>query len=144
MENFTPVSGFLGGLVIGVAATLLLAGLGRIAGVSGIAGGLMRPSRGDVAWRILFLVGLIAGGGIFILAGGRPLELRVDTGAPLLIIAGALVGFGTQLGSGCTSGHGVCGVARFSARSIVATVIFIGVAMATSFVIRQYPSKPTP
>lgn len=137
MESFTPVSGLAGGLLIGAAATLLLAGIGRIAGVSGIAGGLLRRSPGDAAWRVLFLLGLVSGGGLYALASGAPFPIRVDVGAPLLIVAGALVGFGTRLGSGCTSGHGVCGIARLSARSITATVTFIGVAMATTFILRH-------
>jgi len=137
VENFTPVSGLAGGLLIGAAATLLLAGIGRIAGVSGIAGGLLRRSPGDAAWRLLFLLGLVAGGSLYALATGAPFPIRIDVGAPLLIVAGALVGFGTRLGGGCTSGHGVCGIARLSARSIAATVTFIGVAMATTFILRH-------
>lgn len=137
MENFTPVTGLLGGLLIGLAATLLLAGSGRIAGISGIAGGLLARVPGDNAWRLLFLLGLVLGAGIYELLTAAPLEVRIDVSAPLLITAGLLVGFGTRLGSGCTSGHGVCGIARLSARSIVATLIFIGVAMATTFVLRQ-------
>jgi len=137
VENFTPVSGLAGGLLIGAAATLLLVGIGRIAGVSGIAGGLLRRSPGDTAWRLLFLIGLVSGGGLYALVSGAPLAIRIDVGAPLLIVAGALVGFGTRLGGGCTSGHGVCGIARLSARSIAATVTFIGVAMATTFILRH-------
>lgn len=140
MENFTPVTGLLGGLLIGAAATLLLAGTGRIAGISGIAGGLLHRSPGDAGWRVLFLLGLILGGGMYALVSGAPLPLRVDVGAPLLIVAGALVGFGTRLGSGCTSGHGVCGVARLSSRSITATVVFISVAMLTTFLLRHVVS----
>lgn len=127
----------IGGVLIGAAATLLLGGIGRIAGISGIAGGLMRRTAGDAAWRVLFLVGLVLGGGIYAMVSGTPLTLQIDVGTPLLVTAGALVGFGTQLGSGCTSGHGVCGIARFSVRSITATVIFIGVAMATTFILRH-------
>jgi hypothetical protein len=137
VESFTPVSGLVGGLLIGAAATLLLAGIGRIAGVSGIAGGLLRRSPGDAAWRLLFLLGLVAGGGLYALVSGAPLAIRIDVGASLLIVAGALVGFGTRLGGGCTSGHGVCGIARLSARSIAATATFIGAAMATTFILRH-------
>ena len=137
IENFTPVSGALGGILIGIAATLLLAGSGRIAGISGIAGGLLARIPGDSAWRILFLLGLMLGAGIYQLVTASPLEVRIDVSAPLLILAGFLVGFGTRLGAGCTSGHGVCGIARFSLRSIVATLIFIGVAMVTTFVLRH-------
>ncbi len=137
MENFTPVTGLIGGLLIGLAATLLLAGSGRIAGISGIAGGLLARVPGDNAWRFLFLLGLVLGAGIYQLLTAGPLEVDIDVSWPLLITAGFLVGFGTRLGGGCTSGHGVCGIARLSARSIVATLIFIGVAMATTFVLRQ-------
>jgi uncharacterized membrane protein YedE/YeeE len=137
MENFTPVTGLIGGLLIGLAATLLLAGSGRIAGISGIAGGLLARVPGDNAWRLLFLLGLLLGAGTYQLLTAEPLEVDIDVSWPLLITAGFLVGFGTRLGGGCTSGHGVCGIARLSARSIVATLIFIGVAMATTFMLRQ-------
>lgn len=137
IENFTPVSGIIGGILIGLAATLLLAGTGRIAGISSIAGGLLSRVSGDNAWRILFLIGLVLGAGVYELVTSSALELRIDVSAPWLIAAGFLVGFGTQLGGGCTSGHGVCGIARFSLRSIVATLVFIGVAMLTTYVIRH-------
>lgn len=137
MESFTPVSGTIGGVLIGLAAVLLLAGSGRIAGISGIAGGLLSRVPGDNAWRLLFLLGLVLGAGIYQLVTSAPLEVRIDVSAPLLITAGFLVGFGTRLGRGCTSGHGVCGIARFSARSIVATLVFIGVAMLTTYVLRH-------
>lgn len=137
MESFTPVSGTVGGLLIGLAAAVLLAGTGRIAGISGIAGGLLAGVSGDNAWRILFLIGLVLGAGVYQLVMSAPLEVRVDVSAPWLISAGFLVGFGTRLGGGCTSGHGVCGIARFSARSLVATPIFIGVAMVTTFLLRH-------
>lgn len=140
IENFTPVSGAVGGLLIGIAAILLLAGAGRIAGISAIAGGLLNRVRGDNAWRVLFLLGLVLGAGIYQVATAAPLEVRIDVSAPLLIAAGFLVGFGTRLGGGCTSGHGVCGIARFSARSVVATLTFIGVAMVTTFVLRHLMS----
>ncbi len=137
VENFTPVSGAIGGILIGIAAILLLAGSGRIAGISGIVGGLLSRVPGDNAWRLLFLIGLVLGAGFYQLVTAAPLEVRIDVSAPLLVAAGFLVGFGTRLGGGCTSGHGVCGIARFSPRSIVATMIFIGVAMATTFVLRH-------
>ncbi len=137
IENFTPISGAIGGILIGIAAILLLAGSGRIAGISGIAGGLLSRVPGDNAWRLLFLIGLVLGAGFYQLVTAAPLEVRIDVSAPLLVAAGFLVGFGTRLGGGCTSGHGVCGIARFSPRSIVATLIFIGVAMATTFVLRH-------
>lgn len=137
IENFTPVSGAVGGILIGIAAILLLAGSGRIAGISGIAGGLLARVPGDNAWRLLFLLGLVLGAGIYQLVTAAPLEVRIDVSTPMLITAGFFVGFGTRLGGGCTSGHGVCGIARFSARSIAATLIFIGVAMVTTFLLRH-------
>lgn len=137
IENFTPVSGAIGGVLIGLAAAMLLAGAGRIAGVSGIAGGLLARVPGDNAWRALFLAGLILGAAVYQLVTSAPLDVRIDVAAPLLITAGFLVGFGTRLGSGCTSGHGVCGIARFSLRSVVATLVFMGVAVITTFVLRH-------
>lgn len=114
-----------GGVLIGIAASLLLALNGRIAGISGIVGGLLLPVRGEVAWRALFVAGLLAGG----LAGYLVMPERFDaSGAPalpLVALAGALVGVGTRIGSGCTSGHGVCGISRLSPRSVVATLTFM-------------------
>lgn len=137
MESFTPVSGTIGGVLIGLAAVLLLAGSGRIAGISGIAGGLLSRVPGDNAWRLLFLLGLVVGAGVYQLVTSAPLEVRIDVSAPLLITAGFLVGFGTRLGGGCTSGHGVCGIARGSPRSMWATVAFFATAVATVFVVRH-------
>jgi uncharacterized membrane protein YedE/YeeE len=129
--------GLIGGALIGIAAALLLLLNGRIAGVSGIFGGLLAPSTIDErAWRLAFIFGLIAGAGLFRLArGGLPLELQA--GGLTLAIAGLLVGFGTRLGSGCTSGHGVCGLARRSHRSVTATMIFMAVAAVTVFLMRH-------
>ncbi len=133
--NFTPVSALAGGALIGIAATALYASIGRIAGISGIAGGLLRGSA-DAAWRIAFLAGLVIGAaGVAHLAGmAAP---RIDTSWPVLVLGGLLVGFGTQLGGGCTSGHGVCGIARLSPRSIVATLVFMAAAMVTVFLVRH-------
>jgi uncharacterized membrane protein YedE/YeeE len=123
-----------GGVLIGLAAGLLLLGAGRIAGVSGIVGGILRPSPGDTAWRVAFVSGLIAGGlGLRIVApevfaGPRPSSL------PLLVTAGLLVGLGARIGGGCTSGHGVCGLARRSTRSFVATATFMAAGMLTVYV----------
>jgi uncharacterized membrane protein YedE/YeeE len=137
IEGFTPVSALLGGALIGLAATALYAATGRIAGISGIAGGLLRAgSAADAPWRLLFLAGLISGAGLITLAGGAP-ALRIEASWPLLVLGGLLVGYGTQLGSGCTSGHGVCGIARLSPRSIAATVVFMAAAAATVFVMRH-------
>jgi len=135
IENFTPVSALLGGALIGVAATLLLLLNGRIAGVSGIAGGLLRPATGDVAWRALFLLGLMIGAGGYGLVDLVP--IRIDASLPILVLGGLLVGFGTQLGKGCTSGHGVCGIARLSRRSIVATLVFMISAGLTVYLVRH-------
>lgn len=137
MENFTPLSGFVGGMLIGLASTLLLAANGRIAGISGIVGGLLAPQHGEVAWRIVFVLGLWLGALVYWLVRGAPLPVTIDTPWPMLIAAGLLVGFGTRMGSGCTSGHGICGIARFSKRSIVATLVFMASAIVTVFITRH-------
>ena len=137
MENFTPVSGFFGGLLIGIASVLLLWAAGRIAGISGIVGGLLVRPSGDTPWRIAFIAGLLIGGAIYIAVTGRPFVVELQAGWPMMIVAGLLVGFGTRMGGGCTSGHGVCGIGRLSMRSIVATVTFMAVAIATVFVVRH-------
>lgn len=138
MEHFTPVSGLIGGMLIGIAAMLFAFLNGRIAGISGIIGGLIGGGAGqDVAWRLAFVAGLVAGPFLAaLLTGAMPaVELQADW--PVLMAAGLLVGVGTRLGSGCTSGHGVCGMARGSARSITATVTFMGVAFLTVFAVRH-------
>lgn len=125
MTQFTPITSALGGVLIGVAATILLMFNGRIAGISGIVAGVFPPREGDFSWRVAFVGGLLAGG--VALALLLPTALRVEYAPPagLAILAGVLVGFGTQLGAGCTSGHGVCGISRWSLRSMVATITFI-------------------
>ena len=137
--NFTPLSALMGGVLIGAAVVLLLLFNGRIAGVSGIAGRLLdadiQRRRDEVAWRVLFLVGLMIGAGVYDL--WRHVSIQIEASVEVLILAGLLVGFGTQLGSGCTSGHGVCGIARLSPRSIAATVVFMASAMVTVFVMRH-------
>ena len=137
--NFTPISALIGGALIGAAAVLLFLLNGRIAGVSGIAGRLLAPEirqrRDDIAWRVLFLVGLVIGAGLYNL--WTPVAIHINASVGLLTIAGLLVGFGTQLGGGCTSGHGICGIARLSPRSIVATVVFMVSAMITVFIMRH-------
>jgi uncharacterized membrane protein YedE/YeeE len=126
-----------GGVLIGLAATLLLWLNGRVAGVSGIVNGVIFPGRGDVAWRAAFLIGLIAAAGLYMaVAPGASLP-RTDYSRAGLIVAGVLVGFGTRMGNGCTSGHGVCGLARLSLRSVVAVLTFMTTAIATTFVIRH-------
>ncbi|HEX4872986.1 MAG TPA: YeeE/YedE thiosulfate transporter family protein [Nevskiaceae bacterium] len=133
----------VGGLLIGAAATLLLLGLGRVAGISGILGGLLAsvrdravPAAADRAWRWWFLGGLLAGSALAGLLIGETSRSPTVGWGPLLL-AGVLVGYGTRLGSGCTSGHGVCGLARFSTRSLVATLVFMAAGMATVFLTRH-------
>ena len=137
MENFTPVSALIGGALIGVSASLLLWLNGRIAGISGIAGGLLSPSKGEIGWRTLFLLGLVGGVAIYRLAGGGLQSIEIPSSIPILLIGGVLVGLGTGIGGGCTSGHGVCGVARLSPRSIVATLVFLAVAAVSVYVVRH-------
>src|SRR3712207_561419 len=133
MESFTPVSGLVGGLLIGLAAALLLLLNGRISGISGIVGGLVTPKGSDTGWRVVFVAGLLLGAFIYMVATDAALAVTMQASLPVLVVAGLMVGFGTRLGSGCTSGHGVCGVARLSKRSIVATSMYVGVAMLTVF-----------
>ena len=133
MGDFTPVSGLIGGLLIGLAVALMLLLNGRIAGVSGIVGGLVNPKAGDTGWRAAFVLGLPLGALAYILVAGGPTPVDVLASPPAILIGGLLVGFGTRMGSGCTSGHGLCGLARFSRRSMVATAVFFGVAMVTVF-----------
>ena len=125
-----------GGVLIGVAAALLLLFNGRIAGISGILGGLARAGKGDVTWRLAFLLGLLGAPLIYGLAAPLP-AVQIDAGFPTLIVAGLIVGLGTRYASGCTSGHGVCGVSRLSPRSLAATAIFMAAGFATVFVIRH-------
>jgi uncharacterized membrane protein YedE/YeeE len=136
VEGFTPLSALVGGALIGLAASALYAATGRIAGVSGIAGGLLRAGGYDRAWRVLFLAGLVVGAGATGIVAGTPV-LRINASWPVLVIAGLLVGYGTQLSRGCTSGHGVCGIARFSPRSIAATAVFMVAAAVTVFIVRH-------
>ena len=126
-----------GGIVIGVSAIVLLAVDGRIAGVSGIVGGLMPPRTGDVAWRVAFIAGLVCGGGLLGAAAADPFRGLSATSPAVLGVAGLLVGYGASLGSGCTSGHGVCGVSRLSPRSILATCTFMAAGAVTVFVARH-------
>ncbi len=135
--NFTPLPALLGGALIGLAAALLLLAKGRIAGISGIAGGLFfAESSGDKGWRVLFLIGLVLGGFIYQWSGlGAGVEhISSVADSTLLVVGGLLVGIGTQVGTGCTSGHGICGLARRSPRSLVATLCFMGSAFATVFI----------
>ena len=135
--TFTPFAGLLGGALIGLASALLLLGNGRIAGVSGILGGGLFAAARDRAWRVAFLVGLPLGAWLAREATGDALGFAITQRPELLIAGGLLVGVGTQLGSGCTSGHGVCGLARGSRRSLVATLTFMATGFVTVFVMRH-------
>ena len=136
--NFTPATSFTGGVIIGVATALLLFMNGRIAGISGIIGNLLQyPAiKGDSAWRIAFIIGLILSPLLFVVFHPLP-AIQVDASTTLLVIAGLLVGIGTRYASGCTSGHGVCGLSRFSLRSLVATISFMLAGFITVFIIRH-------
>ena len=136
MANFTPWMSLAGGLLIGTGIALFALLAGRIAGISGIVGGLLRPKPGETGWRIAFLAGLV--GAPFAYALFVPLpEVRVDAGVPVLLLAGLLVGIGTRYGSGCTSGHGICGLSRRSPRSIAATAAFMGAGFLTVWLLRH-------
>ena len=134
--NFTPWTSLIGGMLIGAAAALFITFNGRIAGISGILGGLLKPTKGDMLWRIAFLGGMLAAPLVYGLAAPLP-EVAVDAEVITLIVAGLLVGLGTRYGSGCTSGHGVCGIARLSPRSLVATAVFMVAGFATVYAVRH-------
>lgn len=133
---FTPWPALAGGLLIGLAAAMFVLLNGRIAGISGVLGGLFHPSAGNTGWRVAFLGGLVVAPLAYTLLGGE-LVVRIDTGFGALAAAGLLVGLGTRYGSGCTSGHGVCGLSRLSPRSLAATVSFMATGFATVYVIRH-------
>ena len=134
--TFTPIASLLGGMLIGVSASLLLLFHGRVAGVSGIVGGLLTGPRGERSWRMLFLAGLLAGGALLAWLAPSALDTRTDRSAWVVPIAGLLVGVGSALGNGCTSGHGVCGISRLSPRSLAATATFMGTGLLTAAAIR--------
>jgi uncharacterized membrane protein YedE/YeeE len=137
--HFTPWASLLGGLILGLASAIFILFNGRILGISGILGGLMSPRKGDIGWRVFFFLGMAAAPAVF--SWLAPPDLvptpRIDTGDGLIVLAGLLVGLGTRYGSGCTSGHGVCGLSRLSLRSLVATLAFMGAGFATVFVTRH-------
>lgn len=137
MENFTPYSALAGGALIGAAAVLFMSLNGRIAGISGIVGNLTVPKQGDIAWRLAFALGLIGAPACYLVFGGSFPSVDFQASTVQLAVAGLMVGFGSQVGNGCTSGHGVCGMARLSKRSIIATMTFMATAGATVFVIRH-------
>jgi uncharacterized protein len=137
MTEFTPLPSLFGGVLIGLAAVLLMAANGRVAGISGIASRILPPyEEGEIGARLAFIAGLVAAPFLYLAFGGSLVQTIGDS-LPLMAIAGLLVGFGSTYGGGCTSGHGVCGLARLSMRSVVATGVFMGVAMATVFVVRH-------
>ena len=136
-SHFTPATSFAGGALIGFAAAMLLLLSGRVAGISGIVGGLLRPQRGDVAWRLAFVGGLLAAPAAMALLGQGHAP-RIDASFGTLVVAGLLVGAGTSYGSGCTSGHGVCGLSRLSPRSLVATLAFMAAGVATVYLARHF------
>lgn len=134
--SFTPWASLIGGLLIGLAAAMFVVFNGRIAGISGIIGGLLRPASGDTAWRVAFILGLVVAPLFFSLVAPLP-RVQVDADTATLIVAGLLVGIGTRYGSGCTSGHGVCGLSRLSPRSMVATAAFMAAGFVTVFIVRH-------
>ncbi len=137
MENFTPDSALIGGLLIGTSAALFLVLNGRIAGISGILGGLIPPERGQVGWRLAFMAGMFIAPLIYVASGGALPAIELDASLPLLVVAGVIVGFGTRFGAGCTSGHGICGIGRGSPRSLAATAVFMASAIGTVFITRH-------
>lgn len=139
--NFTPWTALAGGALIGLAASMLILLNGRIAGISGILGGLLRPGPGEIAWRAAFLIGLVAAPWLYAVAAPLP-AVRMDVSDSMLIAAGLLVGLGTRYGAGCTSGHGVCGLSRLSPRSLAATLAFMAAGFATVYVVRHLIRMP--
>jgi len=137
--NFTPWASLSGGILLGVASALFILLNGRVLGISGILGGLLQPKTGDAGWRIAFLLGMVAAPLVYGLLApeGFARAPRIDAGFAIIVAAGLLVGVGTRYGSGCTSGHGVCGLSRLSPRSLVATLAFMGAGFAMVFVVRH-------
>jgi uncharacterized membrane protein YedE/YeeE len=133
---FTPWASLAGGVLVGIAAAMLALLNGRIAGISGVVGGLLKPAKGDLAWRVAFVLGLVGAPLAYALFSGLP-RPQIDAGTGALVLAGLLVGIGTRYGSGCTSGHGVCGISRLSPRSLVATLAFMGAGFVTVYVTRH-------
>ena len=134
--HFTPWAALAGGVLLGLASALFVLLNGRILGISGSVGGLLRPRAGDMGWRLAFVLGMLVAPGLYWLVVG-PMQPRIDANWGMVVIAGLLVGVGTRYGSGCTSGHGVCGLSRMSPRSLVATLAFMGAGFVTVFLIRH-------
>jgi uncharacterized membrane protein YedE/YeeE len=137
MENFTPIASTLGGVLIGLAAALLFLVNGRIAGISGILSGVLKPRSPEFDWKLAFVAGLVAGGGVMFFFMPEMFVDTLERSSGALIVAGLLVGFGTRLGNGCTSGHGVCGLARFSPRSLAITGAFMATGAASVYVVNH-------
>ena len=137
-QNFTPYASLTGGVMIGLAALLLMLAHGRVMGVSGILGGIVMPSgKSDIGWRVLFVIGMLAGPFAVIHLLDRPVDIMPAASGMILPVAGFIVGLGTAIGSGCTSGHGICGLARLSPRSLVAVGAFMAPGIATVFLVRH-------
>ena len=134
--HFTPWTSLAGGVLIGTAAAMLLLLNGKVAGISGIVGGLLRLGAGNIGWRVAFIAGLVAAPLLYQLAPPLP-AVQIDADTGLLVAAGLLVGVGTRYGSGCTSGHGVCGLSRLSPRSLIATAAFMAAGFVTVFIVRH-------
>ena len=135
-NHFTPWAALVGGILLGLASAMFILVNGRILGISGIVGGLLRPKAGDAGWRISFLLGMLAAPLLYMLVAG-PVPATIDAGWGTVVLAGLLVGVGTRYGSGCTSGHGVCGLSRLSPRSLAATLSFMGAGFAIVFLVRH-------
>ncbi len=137
MTDFTPLASSIGGILIGLSAVLLMASIGRIAGMTGIVAGIIPPFSSDWQWRAAFVAGAISGPVLWVLITGSPLAISLPISTMAMVVGGLIVGVGVTYGSGCTSGHGVCGMARFSKRSFVATCVFMAATFATVYVIRH-------
>jgi uncharacterized membrane protein YedE/YeeE len=135
MHNFTPVAALIGGILIGLSASAMLLLEGKIAGISGICAGVLNPAKDDIGWKVSFIAGLLAGGVLLRIFLPSAFDFGIIRPYGMLMVAGVLVGFGTRLGNGCTSGHGVCGISRLSPRSIVATLTFIASGAITVYVV---------
>jgi uncharacterized membrane protein YedE/YeeE len=137
MEHFTPLASLIGGMLIGLSASMLLLFDGKIAGISGIIAGTLSPAKNDTLWRIVFVAGLLTGGLLLRFFSPQTFAISIARSWGALALAGLLVGFGTRLGNGCTSGHGVCGISRVSPRSLIATVTFIATGALTVYLINH-------
>jgi len=137
MENFTPIASLIGGILIGLSVSALLLFNGKIAGISGIVAGLLGPTKSDIVWRAAFVAGLLTGGFILELVSPEAFAINIARSGVTFALAGLLIGFGARLGNGCTSGHGVCGISRFSKRSVAATATFIAMGAAVVYVVNH-------